>query len=82
MTEEEVSVKSSITWCLPHHPVFHSPKSGKVRVVFDATSKFIEESLNKNLHAGPDLLSSLVGTFRFRNYKVALVTNMETMFHW
>ena len=45
-------------------------------------STFKEESLSKNLHTGPDSLNSFVGVlFRFRNYKIALVADVEGKFH-
>ena len=70
------------TWYLPHHPVFHPQKPGKVRVVFDAAAKYKGKGLNKELFTGPDLLSSVVGVLlRFRNHKIALVGDVEAMFH-
>ena len=39
MTKEETINTSDKTWYLPHHPVFHTQKPGKVRVVFDTTEK-------------------------------------------
>ena len=75
MKEQEISAKSSKTWYLPPPFSISPQKSSKVRVAFDAASKFKEESLSKNLHTGPDLLNSLVRVLlRFWNYKIALVT--------
>ena len=48
-------------WYLPHHGVYHPKKPGKVRVVFDCSSKFQGLSLNDCLMQGPDLTNSLVG---------------------
>ena len=82
MTKEEIINTSNKTWYLPHHPVFHPQKPGKVRVVFDAAAKYKSKSLNKELFIGPDLLNSLVGVLlQFRNHKIALVGDMEAMFH-
>ena len=54
-------------WYLPHNPVTNPNKSGKVRRVANAASKFRGESLNSNLLTGPDLLNNLVGILlRFR----------------
>ena len=47
-------------WYLPHHAVLNPNKLGKVRVVFDAASKFDGDSLNGKLLTGPDLLNNLV----------------------
>ena len=82
MSKEESKNVSSKTWYLLHHPVFHPQKPGKVRVVFDAAAKFKDKSLNTELYTGPDLLNSLVGVLlRFRNHKIALVADIEAMFH-
>ena len=67
---------------LPHHPVFHPYKPGKVRVVFDCMAKFQGTSLNDQLLSGPDLTNSLVGVLtRFREEPVALVSDIEGMFN-
>ena len=40
------------------------------------------KSLNKALFTGPDLLNNLVDVLlQFRNHKIALVRDMEAMFH-
>ncbi|XP_078490178.1 uncharacterized protein LOC144746832 [Ciona intestinalis] len=80
ITEEEDDAKGS--WYLPHHPVLHPQKPGKVRVVFDCAAKYRGTSLNDQLLQGPDLMNSLVGVLlRFRQEPVALVADVEAMFH-
>ena len=70
------------TWYLPHHAVFHPAKPGKVRVVFDCSAKYRGSSLNDQLLQGPDLTNSLVGVLtRFREESVALMADIEAMFH-
>ena len=65
-------------WYLPHHPVFHPYKPGKVRRACNAASKYQGTSLNDNLLSGPDLLQKLVGTlFKFREGAVALTADIE-----
>ena len=67
------------TWYLPHHPVTHPLKPGKVRIVFDCAAKFKDTSLNDQLLQGPDFTNSLVGVLiRFRQERVAV---MADMFH-
>ena len=82
MTSEEAACTTEKTWYLPHHPVFNVNKPGKVRVVKDAAAVYRGVSLNKSLITGPDLLSSLVGVLmRFRIGRIAIVADIEAMFH-
>ena len=60
-------------WYIPHHPVTHARKPGKVRIVFDCSATHAGTSLNKNIHQGPDLTSNLVKVLtRFRLYPSAI----------
>lgn len=69
-------------WYLPHHPVINPKKPNKVRIVFDCAAKFRGTSLNDNLLQGPDYMNSIVGVLmRFRQKPVALVADIEAMFH-
>ena len=64
-------------WYLPQHPVLIPNKSGKVRRVCNAASKYKRVCLNDKLVAGPDLLHGLIGTiFRFRGRPVALTADI------
>lgn len=68
-------------WFIPHFGVFH-PKKGKLRVVFDCSSKVNGVSLNDYLLQGPDHMNSLVGILlRFRKEKIAFTCDIERMFH-
>ncbi|XP_041461181.1 uncharacterized protein LOC121412436 [Lytechinus variegatus] len=69
-------------WYLPHHPVLHPHKPNKVRVVFDCAARSKGQSLNDQLLQGPDYTNSLVGVLtRFRQEPIALVADVEAMFH-
>ena len=82
LSPREASLCTNRTWYLPHHPVFNENKPGKVRVVFDAASKFKGVSLNNMLKTGPDLANKLIGVLiRFRNFPYTLVADIEGMFH-
>ena len=68
-------------WYLPHHPVVHPHKPGKVRRVLNGAANFHGQSLNSALLAGPDLLQSLIHIlFRFRQYSFAVSADIEGMF--
>jgi len=80
--EQEVNVQDKPLWYLPHHPVFNPNKPNKTRVVFDCAARFKETSLNDQLLSGPDLTNTIVGVLtRFRQERVALVADIECMFH-
>ena len=76
--DELTSAKGTPVWYLPHHPVFHLQKPGKVRVVFNCAAKCKGTSLNDQLLQGPDLNNGLVGVLiRFRQEPVAMVADVE-----
>jgi len=82
LSKEEVSTQGPRTWYLPHFGVTNEHKPGKVRIVFDAAAEFNGTSLNKNLLQGPDRTNNLIGVLmRFRQERVALVADIEGMFH-
>ncbi|KAK3739372.1 hypothetical protein QZH41_004769 [Actinostola sp. cb2023] len=69
-------------WYLPHFGVYHPKKPDKIRVVFDSAAECNGISLNKLLLSGPDLTNSLLGVLlRFRQNPVAVVADIEQMFH-
>ena len=72
----------SAVWYIPHHGVYHNKKPGKIRVVFDCSSKFLGMSLNDHLLSGPDLTNRLIGVLcRFRKSPYAVMCDIEKMFH-
>ncbi|KAJ8366280.1 hypothetical protein AAFF_G00363170 [Aldrovandia affinis] len=69
-------------WYIPHHGVYHPKKPEKLRVVFNCSAKFHGVSLNDMLLTGPDLINSLLGVLcRFRKEAVAVICDIEKMFH-
>lgn len=73
---------SKSAWYIPHHGVYHPKKPNKIRVVFDCSAQYEGESLNKHLLQGPDLTNNLTGVLcRFRREPVALMCDIEAMFH-
>ena len=67
---------------LPHHPVFNPNRPNEVRIVFDCAAKHRGFSLNEALYQGPVLTNSLVGVLiRFRENPIALISDIEQMFH-
>ena len=68
-------------WYLPHHPVFHTHKPGKVRRVLNGAAKFHGVSLNTKLLTGPGLLQTLIHVLmRFRQHPYAVSADIEGMF--
>ena len=77
----ELECEQGEVWYLPHHGVRHKQK-GKLRVVFDCSSKFHGISLNDCLMSGPDLTNNLLGVLiRFREGKIAISGDVEKMFY-
>ena len=77
-----VDLSNNDCWYLPHHCVLHPHKPDKFRVVFDCAARHRNSSLNEQLLPGPDLLQSLVGVLlRFRQDDIALVSDIQSMFH-
>ena len=65
--ENERSQNNGQQWFIPHHGIYHPRKPGKLRVVFDCSARFMGQSLN--------VLS------RFRKDSIAIVCDIEQMFH-
>jgi hypothetical protein len=80
-TDENTQIDNP-KWYIPHHGVYHPKKPGKIRVVFDCSAEFQDESLNRHLLQGPDLTNNLTGVLcRFRKEPVAFTCDIEGMFH-
>lgn len=70
------------TWYIPHHGIYHPKKPEKLRVVFDCSAKHKGNSLNEKLLSGPDMLNNMTGVLvRFRQHKIAIMCDVEKMFH-
>ncbi|XP_062704082.1 uncharacterized protein LOC134286483 [Aedes albopictus] len=69
-------------WYLPLGAVCNPKKPGKVRLIWDAAAKVDGVCLNSALFPGPDLLVPLPSVqFRFRQYPVAVSSDIKEMFH-
>lgn len=69
-------------WYIPHHGVYHPMKPNKIRIVFDCSARYQGDALNDHLLQGPDLTNGLVGVLcRFRQEAIALMCDVEAMFH-
>ncbi|XP_037400478.1 uncharacterized protein LOC119265102 [Pygocentrus nattereri] len=78
----EEDIHKGPVWYIPHHGVYHPQKPGRIRVVFDCSAKFQGTSLNDHLLTGPELTNTLVGVLlRFRRGQVAVMCDIERMFH-
>ena len=68
-------------WYITHHPVFHKQKK-KLRVVFNCSLSFHNQSLNDHLLPGPNLVTGLVGILlRFREGRFAMTADIEKMYY-
>ncbi|KAL7878886.1 hypothetical protein AOLI_G00098600 [Acnodon oligacanthus] len=77
----EMSRDDGKVWYLPHHGVYH-PRKRKIRVVFDCGASYQGTTLNCQLLQGPDITSTLLGVIiRFRQEEVAVMADVEAMFH-
>ncbi|KAK6172333.1 hypothetical protein SNE40_016014 [Patella caerulea] len=75
---ENSSIKKS--HYLTHHGVRHKKKK-KIRVVFNASLKYMGKSLNDELYQGPDMLTNLTGALcRMRKGRIALTCDISSMF--
>ena len=78
---KDLSRDDGKVWYLPHHGVYH-PRKQKIRVVFDCGASYKDTTLNDQLLQGPNLTSTLLGVIiRFRHEEVAVMADMEVMFH-
>ena len=79
--QDEVGRQDGKVWYLPHHPIVN-PNKEKPRIVFDCAAQYRGVSLNSRVLQGPDLTNKLVGVLtRFRLHQVALMADVEAMFH-
>lgn len=78
----QAELENQPAWYILHHGVYHPHKPGKIRVIFNCSACFQDTSLNDNLLTGPDLTNTLVGVLcRFRKGSIAIMCDMERMFH-
>ena len=77
-------VKPDQVWYLPHFPVLRPDKSTtKTRIVFDASAKFNDLSLNDIVLQEPKLQSDLFAVLlRFRRDPVALMCDIKGRTGW
>lgn len=80
--EQDETEGSCIKWYLPHWNVTHKKKPEKFRRVYDCSAVFENESLNRQLMKGPNLLSDLLDILiRFREYPVAMAADIGEMYN-
>ncbi|XP_043230080.1 uncharacterized protein LOC122385695 [Amphibalanus amphitrite] len=79
--EAELTIQDGQVNYVPHHGVYH-PKKRKLRVVFDCSATYNDDSLNNHLLQGPDENNNLIGILiRLREGAVAFCGDIEGMFH-
>lgn len=79
---DQLKTAAGKVWYLPHFDIYHPKKPDQIRIVFDCSAIFQNESLNKHLLQGPDMMNALVGVLsRFRKEETAVTCDIEQMFH-
>ena len=74
LSDKDVNTISPWTNYVPPHSVTNVNKLNKLRIAFDAATKFSNTSLNQHLLKGPDLLNSLIGILpKFRESQYAII---------
>ena len=58
---DQLTTAKGKTWFLPHFHVYHPRKPDQIHVVFDCSTVYENELLNKHLLQGPDQVNSLIG---------------------
>ena len=82
LSEAEVQRESKGIWYLPHRYVINPKKPDRLRRVYDASAKFMGQSLNDKIFAGPNLLPSLFGVMlRFCEGRIAIAADVKEMYH-
>ncbi len=78
---EETEGSEGLVWYLTHHGLYKKGSS-KLRVVFDASAKVNDISLNDILLPGSVLTNNLIDVLlRFREEQVAIACDVEQMFY-
>ena len=79
---EGLKTEGGKVWFLPHFDIYHPKKPDQIRIVFDFSAVFDNQSLNKLLLQGPDMMNALIGVLsRFRKEEIAVTCDKEKMFH-
>ena len=79
--EDEIFRADGFIFYLPHFPVYHPDKPGKVRVVNDCKAEFEDVSVNNVCLSGPDLLNKLIHVLlRFRMHQYAWAADVAAMY--
>ena len=81
LSKEEAKSNVETTNCKPHHGVLNINKLGNMRVVFYASAKFHNTSLNDNLLPGVEFLNDLVSILlEFREERFEVIADINKMF--
>ena len=82
LSEAEVQSESKVIWYLPHRYVINPKKPDRLRRVYHASAKFMDQSLNDKIFTGPNLLSSLLGVMLiFCEGRIAMAADVKEMYH-
>ena len=82
LTEKEWEIISNITNCIPNHFALNPDKPDNVRLIYNATVKYQNVSIDNKLLKGPDLLNNLGSILiNFRKGKYSVSGDIEKMLY-
>ena len=83
LTKKEIEDYDWLVFYISHHEVLKpESKTTPCRIVFNSSANFRGHVLNEYYAKGPDMLNNLLGVLlRFREEPVAMIGDIEKMFH-
>lgn len=81
LSQKDLMTYDKTVFYIPHTEVMKPESvSTPLRIVFDASAKFLGHSLNECLAKGPDVLNSLLGILlRFREESIGLTCDISKL---
>lgn len=78
----ELNTEAGKVWFLPHFDIYHPKRPDQIRIVFDCSAVFDNQSLNKLLLQGGHMMNALIGVLsRVWKEEIAVTCDIEKTFH-